>query len=221
MAVLASDVMDKAATLLNDAAKVTFGYTILLGKLQIAWEDLQNKLAEHGASIIKHKTSSAISIAAHAKDVTSYPADFLSPIDLYERAVGATDDDWTPMSEQDFLPNRTESDQLQDWSWNGDEINFVGCTENREIKMDYLGQIAAITSENSAIPVTGSLNFLAYRTAAIQAAILKNDLAGSLASEAGAALQTFLNTRAKQRQGLPVRRKPYRYGVMLRRKRRF
>lgn len=221
MPVLASDVMDAAATLLNDAAKVTFSYTVLLGKLKLAWEDLQNSLAEHGASVIKKKTSSAISISAHAKDVTSYPADFLSPIDLYERQPGATEDDWAPMSEHDFLPNRAESDQLQDWSWNGDEVNFVGCMNNREVKMDYFAQITAITSENSSIPVTGSQNYLAYRTAAIQAAILKNDLAGSLASEAEKALQTFLNTRAKQRQSVPVRRKPFRYGVMLRRKRRF
>lgn len=222
MALLASDVMSRAAVLLNDAAQATFTNVVLLPKLRIAWEDLQNQLAEHGASVIKRKTSSPITISAGATEVTSYPADFLTPIDLYERAPGGTDDDWLPMSEVDFLPNRQASDMLEQWSWVEDEVHFVGATQDRQVRMDYFAQITSIVSENTSLPVTGSCNFLAYRTAAIQAAILKNnDLAGSCAAEAEKAMQTFLNSRAKQRQAVPVRRKPFRYGVMLRRKRRF
>ena len=220
MALLASDVMIRAATLLNDNAQTTFTYAVLLPKLQVAWEDLQVAMAENGISAIEKKSTSA-TVTAGTKSLASYPADFLYPIDLYERVTGTTDDDWVPMKEREFLPTRVQRDWMQDWSWGGDAISFVGCTRSIDILINYFATLPVLSGENSSIAVQGAYNYLAYRTAAIQAAILKNDLAQTLGEEAEKKLESFINTRAKQNQALPVRRKPFRYGVMLRRKRRF
>ena len=220
MALLASDVMARAATLLNDNAQTTFTNTVLLPKLQTAWEDLQVAMSENGVSAIEKKSTSAM-LTAGSKSLSSMPADFLYPIDLYERIAGSSDDDWVPMKEREFLPNRVQRDWLQDWTWGGEAIGFVGCTRNIDILINYFSTLSVLSGESSAITVQGAYNFLAYRTAAIQAAILKNDLAETLGAEAEKKLESFINTRAKQNQALPVRRKPFRYGVMLRRKRRF
>jgi len=220
MALLASDVMARAATLLNDNAQTTFTNTVLLPKLQTAWEDLQTEMAENGVSTIEKK-STAASLLTGVKTLSSLPSDFLYPIDLFERVTGGTDDDWVPMKEREFLPNRQMRDWLQDWTWGGDAIGFVGSTRDLDVLINYFSSLSPLSGESSAITVQGCYNYLAYRTAAIQAAILKNDLASVLGAEAEKKLESFINTRAKQNQALPVRRKPFRYGVMLRRKRRF
>ena len=105
MPLLAKDVMLRAAGFLNDVAQATFTNNVLLPRLQTAWDDLANSLVENGISA-GEKTSDPITVAAGLKTPAALPADFFSPINIFERAPGEDDNQWVPVKERTFLPKR-------------------------------------------------------------------------------------------------------------------
>jgi len=74
--------------------------------------------------------------------------------------------------------------------------------------------VGVILNENSVIKVIHSLPFLAYRAAAVAAQDLGGDTerADKLNSNAARELDKLLNLSVKNKQAMPVTRRPYRAG---------
>jgi hypothetical protein len=143
----AGDVMDQAAAILNDVPKNMYTYAVQLPYVKKANEALEQLLMVYGVSQQRVKSAS-ISVAAGALTLT-LPSDFLLPIKLYERAQGATNNDWVPMGEADWEPNPPQTNTLVIWAFRNNAINFVGSTDNREVLLEYERALAIITTQSS------------------------------------------------------------------------
>lgn len=206
----ANDVIVEAQKVyLNDASGTLYTSASLLPFLTAAYDELHEEIEGASASNLK-EVSSAISVTALATTLT-LPSDFVKPIKLEERAVGGADDSWIPMEEMDFEPTTLQDSTLRYWVYREDEIKFVGATVNRQVKLYYWKSLTAITATSTAIPVIGSKRFLALRMAALAATYIgQNPVLGDrLDTKAQLALEKFKSNQAKNRQGMPVRRKPY------------
>jgi hypothetical protein len=162
--VLASDVMDKSAALLNDVGRALYTNTIQLPYLAMANESIEQALQAYGIDI-QRKNSTAINVAALAVTV-ALPDDFLMPIELYERAEGSvSESDWVPMQEQDNLIGFVQTSLLGVWSFNNNAINLTGATGDREVLLVYERSLATVTSAASPIDVDKLKRYLSRKTA--------------------------------------------------------
>jgi len=148
--IVASDIMDGAAAILNDVNRRLFTNTIQLPYLKRANKSLEQLLAVYDIEI-NHETSAAIDVAAGAKSV-DLPNDFLVPNKLYERADGSTkESDWVQMQEVDEIPNAAMGTTLGVWSFEDNTIKLLGSTADREVKLVYERMLAAISAANSPV----------------------------------------------------------------------
>jgi len=145
---LASEVMDQSAAILNDVDLSLYSYDTQLPYLKKANEYLEQLLIKYGAQHPKKK-SAAIDVAAEAI-VLILPSDFLLPIQLFERADGSTSEaDWDEMYEREWDPNTVMGTTLGVWSFRDNAINFVGCTAAREVKLYYEAMLGVISTSAS------------------------------------------------------------------------
>lgn len=145
--VLASDIMDASAVLLNDASLSLFTYTTQLPYLKRANQVLEQILIGYGLDV-QRQQSAPISVGVGALVVT-LPADFLLPIKLFERAGGNVNDPWTLMSEGDWNPESvTQLTTLRYWAFYNNAINLVGATVARDVLLEY-DRMLAVTSGSS------------------------------------------------------------------------
>jgi len=214
MAILASDVITAASTLLNDPNKVIFTDTVLLAHVKKAVRDLSNALALNEINTVQEITA-AITVPAGTVSLVAaalQPADLLEVTEIEERAVGGTL--YTSMIKAVVqLPERDKVDTLIDWIWEEEEVKFVGANTDRQIRMHYVKSLAAVTSTSSVIGVAGSLPYLESRVAALAALINGGNatLAQALQEDADLALAVLLGIGVKDNQAVSVRRKMYTY----------
>lgn len=209
MAVLASAIMDRSASLLNDASKTLYSYTVQLPLLQSAYDKLQLALLKNGVNVLK-EISAVIDVNADAETITS-PSDLVSVISVEERERDTTDL-WNPVEEVDEIPDLVEqSDQILYWTFQEETIKINAPDTNREVKLKYWKTPTSITSQSSSISILNSTEYLANKTAALCAKFIGENptRASELDVEAAIALDDLLSIEAKSKQGLPVRPKPY------------
>lgn len=162
--VLASDVMDSSAALLNDTARALYTNAVQQPYLRMANESLEQVLLSYGIDV-QRKNSSAIDVAALAATLI-LPSDFLLPISLHERADGSISEaDWTPMYEQDSLIGFIQTNTLGVWSYNNNAVNFIGATTAREVLLTYERSLADVSTAASPIDVEKFKRFLSRKTA--------------------------------------------------------
>ena len=211
MAITVADPLDAAAALLNDPDKVTFTYAVMLPFFKIAWRELQTFLVSNGIKDVDEYTTAALTITTNTKQWTDTPTDLLFPIKMWERAVGESDEDWVEMEERIPDPSEAQETELEVWYFKEGDIWFRGADTDREVILRYQKELAAISSESTAIPVRGSISFLSFRTAGIIARARGNkSRANDLDVDAKMHLDSTIATKVKDEQGLPVR--PRRYG---------
>lgn len=216
MAITASDVMTDSAALLNDASKVVFTDAIMLPYLRQAHEDLQNALAEHGVSFVD-EISSTLTVAAGVKvlnesSTPALPSDVLEIIEISERAVGETDDDWVPMGRAgDFEQDREELDTLDEYAWREGEVKLVGATTSRELRIKYRKLLPTLSASGTTVPIRAAKSYLGKRTASYVAGCVGEDYdrAKFLEGQADKALESLINTAVKGEQDQPVRPQGY------------
>lgn len=206
---LASDIMDHAAALLNDASQDKFTDAIQLPFLRMALEDLETAYANNGVPLL-HKTYEE-TIPAEDTEFATQPADLIIPIRLYEKLPGETDDKYLDMDEKNWPPNEVPLDTLRFWIWNDDTVQFLGATVDRTVRMEYYRSFAAVASGATNINAIKSKNFLAKRTAAYCAAFIggNESRAGALSAEAAHDLRQLLVTAVHSKQNRPQRSKAY------------
>lgn len=214
---IASDVMDKVASVcLNDSSKSVYTYDKQLPLLQVAYSELgkfyrQNNLA------MTNELSTIVEITTSMRDWggttgPALPTDLISIQKIGERDFGSTED-FIEMKRCEFLPmTQILTNQLIFWAWQGQVVKFLGANTNRDVQMQYIGDsFSAITSAGSTINVKDCDNFLMFRTAGLCARFIGENptRADALDVDATVALDQLLNMGTKERQVMPVRRRPF------------
>lgn len=207
---LASAIMDASAALLNDASRTIFSYSVQLPFLGLAWNELQSKLTENG--IPTTKEISLVSTISAGSNTFTLPSDFLSPISLEERRAGSLDL-FTTVTRVDNIPEMDPTAEILYWNWREEAIYVNPPTENREVRLTYRKSLNPLNDQNSNLNVTGSLQYLAYKTAALCARFIGEnpERADYLESLAAYHLQLLLNLGIRDLQSTPKRPRAYDY----------
>lgn len=204
---LASEIMDEAAALMNDSQKFTWGYTELLPYLQRAHATMELHFFLNGVRELK-EISTFIAIPAGSKTIPP-PTDFVQPISIEERAFGSTDS-YTRITEAEWGED-LDSDNVQFWVFREGELNINPPRGDREVRLRYRRSLITITSENSNISVMLSKPYLSAKTAANASAFGASNAerAAILNAEANDCLTMLINSEIRNQQGIKFRRRPY------------
>lgn len=204
---LASEVMDQSAAMLNDTALDQYTYTVQIPYLKKANEDLEKKLIIFGTEVQRTK-SNAISILADATTVT-LPSDFLLPISLKERNVGENNDQWVDMTETIWEPDSTHTTYIEFWAFRNNTIYIKPPIIAKEILLYYERSLAVLSGQNSAVDTGIIKGYLAARTAELCARYIgmnstfADEIRDNEVSRAESDLEYMLVLNS---QGNPVRR---------------
>lgn len=213
---LASDVMDEAASLLNDTAKTLFTYAAQLPYLRRANEALENLLIACGISV-QRQVSLVMTVAPSAVNIDltangSYPTDILLPIRCWERDGGSNSQTFSLMTERDWEPELNPTTSATYWTFRNNKIYIPGVTSSRDIKVDYWRQLTSITGQNSNEEVAGAKTFLAAKTAEMCARYIgqNKEVADDLLNiEVGDARDLLERIYIKNTQGTRSRRRRF------------
>jgi hypothetical protein len=212
---LASEVMDEAAALMNDAGKLTWGYTQLLPYLQRAYRTLELNLFLNGVRSLQ-ELSLVTFVPAFTSEVV-LPPDFVQPIAIGERAAGS--DDGYNMVTESAWDQDLKVDSIYYWVWREDGLKVNAPNLDREILIRYRKGLTTILGENSNISILLSKPYLSAKTAANASAFGASNMerAGVLNTEANDCLTMLINSEIRNQQGLRFRRRPYGHGRRARR----
>jgi hypothetical protein len=211
--VIAGEAMDQSAALLTDPNKITFTYAMQLPYLKIAWRELQEALVLNGVADVDEKFTIPQTITAGTKEWTAQPVDLLIPIAMWENDVGGIVQNFDAMIEREAEPTEPMGPTLDVWWFAEAIIKFRGATTNRDVILKYQRELTAIASENTLIPIPGSMSFLAFRTAGIIArARGQRTRADDLDRDASLHQSQLLSTKVNNEQINPVRPKRYGFG---------
>lgn len=217
---VASTVLAKAATLLNDTARTVYTYVATLPYLQIAMQELQEHFQLSNISVTQI-TSAVINIPAGTNQIVyngigvpTLPTDMIEPAQLWERPENT--DPYVPMTRKDYIPHQLEGvpvSQFGFYVWESQIIKFLPANLNIDIKIDYIKEIfTPLVDENSAIDVINAATFLEYRTAALCAEFIERNQANAnaLNTYAVLALDRVTGIGVKGKQTIMTRRRPFR-----------
>jgi hypothetical protein len=206
---LASDVFVRVRAVLNDVAIDLYTDEVLQPYLRIANDDLSDELVDNGATVQK-EVSTDIVLPVGLKTLT-LPDNVIVPIELFEKTQGQDDTYYKKIHQGTFLPNDLPTSELRYWSWREQNVNFLGATVTKLVRMRYYRLITDLIGVNSPVELTHALNYLAYHTGALAAEhIGQNRMkAIDLESVANEKLKKLLKKEVKQTHGRPVRRKPF------------
>jgi len=212
----AGDVMDLAASALNDSGHNIFTYANMLPYLQLAYTEM-GEILESNNIPMTNEVSSIFVITTAMTDIggstgPSLPTDLIEIQGCYERLSGSSED-FIEMTKVEFLPPYTElTESLIFWAWQKQIINFLGATTARDVRLNYIGNtLTTIVDNTSTINLFNCKSFLAYRTASLCAKYVGENPTRSqqLDSDASMALDRLLNISTKGRQATPARRRPF------------
>lgn len=217
---VASTVLAKTATLLNDTARTVYTYAAVIPYLQMALQELQ-EIFELNSIPATQLSSALINIPAGTTQiiyngvaVPSLPSDMIEPNQLWEREEGI--DPYVPMGRRDYIPHNFEGTLTGKFSfyvWENNIINFLPANRDNDIKIDYIKTIfSPVVDENSLINCVNAATFLEYRSAALCAEFIERNTASavSLNQYAILALDRAVGIGTKGKQTILTRRRPFR-----------
>lgn len=217
---VASTVLAKAATLMNDTARTVYTYAAVLPYLQIALQELQEHF-ELNSIPVTQLSSALINVPAgiaqiiyNGVGVPKIPDDMIEPQQLWEREAGI--DPYVPMSRRDYIPHQFEGTTTSKFSfyvWENQIIKFLPANRNNDVKIDYIRDIfTPLVDETSLINVINASTFLEYRTAALCAEFIERNQASanSLNIYSVMALDRATGIGVKGKQTILTRRRPFR-----------
>lgn len=171
-----------------------------------------------GATTLYVQSTLANNTATTATDTTA-DGSLTVLADLTGPSVGQEESMWQPMRGARALPISTQTSSLLFWDWNSHSVQFVGSTEDRDVKMDYWTTVSDFAgTTNEALPLLDTVNILAPLTASIAAQSRGQAQMASLygltekdgqKGMSGRLLDNFINTTIKTQQSEPQRRAPY------------
>lgn len=220
---IAANVMDRSAALLNDTVQSVFSYAVQIPYLNAAIDEM-SELLESNNVPMTNETQAGIIINTGVTDIggttgPALPNDLIEIQSVYERLQGATED-FQFVTRVEFLPPFVEqTESLIYYCWQHQTIQFLGATTPREIQLNYIGAVVTnVSSSADTISLFNAKSFLAFRTAALCAQFIgeNKERADSLNSDAGMAMDRLLNISTKGRQAIATRRRPFMAGYKVR-----
>lgn len=214
----AGQVMNIAASLLNDASRSVYTYAVQLPYLQLAIQELQERFELHNIPVTE-KSSAVIQVDA-GEDEISYggtpalPEDMVEPLQLWERPRDT--DPWVPMTKRDFLPHNLEGVEISQfiyYVWQDQKILLLPANADNDIKIDYTKELfGEIADEDTEINIINARSYLEYKTAALVAKFVENNDArhDSLVISAEMAIDRAMGIGVKGKQNIFSRRRPFR-----------
>ena len=207
---IASEVLDRAAALLNDTDKSIFTYPKMLAYLNIAIDDLQ-EILELNNIPITNVTSSVFPIDTGDTTIETLPSNLIEIRNVYERPTG-TVNEFSLMTRTEFLPKLTTPiSSFMYWCWKNQAIEFLAANLPIDIMIEYIGSIlTTITNPTQSINIINSKSFLSYRTAALASAYIGENKTRSdeLNNEAINAQDKMLGIIVKGEQNMSARHRP-------------
>lgn len=214
----AGDIMDKAAALLNDAEKQRYTYAAQFPYLEIALNDFK-MVAQLNNLPVTNQRSAVITVPAGTTLINfatspALPSDLVSVISVYENNVATGQ--FYELGRRNFLvPTDLTVAQFGVFSWFQNGIQLPAATGIVYIRIDYISTLFdLVVDENSEIKVINADSFFYYRTAALSARYIGEDVerAGILDGETGLKIDQILGIESKAKQGMATRRRPFRAG---------
>jgi hypothetical protein len=215
---VASTVLAKSATLLNDTARTVYTYTAVLPYLQIALQELQEHFELNNIQSTQ-LTSAVIPVNAGVTSLTfnvipGLPSDMIEPQQVWERERGI--DPFVPMARRDYIPHNLEGTPTGRFSfyvWENNIMKFLECNRDNDVKIDYIKDLfTPLVDENSLINCINGATFLEYRTAALCAEFIERNQANANALNVYAVmgLDRATGIGVKGKQTILTRRRPFR-----------
>lgn len=210
MALTVQTIFDRARFHLNDVGITIFDNTILLLAVAAANDELSDELVSNGISLPK-KVSKDISVLAGALTLT-LPSDIIVPERLWEKAAGDTEALYVPMTRTAWPVEEKQTTELIYWDWREQVIHFLGATTDRLVRLDYIRTLTDLDATGDPVEVTGSVNYLACKTAALAAEAQGGNTmkADRLHAAASKHLFKLLQIGVRANQATRVRRRPFR-----------
>ena len=206
---LVSEVLEGASTLLGDSNKIFFTDNVLLPFVKEAHNEIQNDLILNGFRPFEI-ISIVINIPALATTIQTPPSDLFLVQKIEECSPGGTD--FIEMMERSWEPNVKPTTILQFWSFRENRVNFLGCTQSRDIKLYYIKSNAGtVGSAASNINLTNALPVYSARVAYLAAQFKgrNKDAAKNLSNLYLNRLIVYLGIEVKSQQGVTFRRRPF------------
>lgn len=218
----AGNVMDAAASLMNDTAQTVYNYAAQVPYINMALKELREvyelnsiPAAQNVSAVIQMDTGET-EIIYNAIGSPALPDDFVEPVTLWERPRDV--DPFVPMTRKSFLPREmqgVETSQFIYYVWQDQKIKVLPANQDNDIKIDYIKELfAVVTDENSPINVVNAASFLQFRTAGLMAEFIERNItsANALNAQAMLAIDRALGVGIRSKQSIFTRRRPFRSG---------
>ena len=222
----AGEVMDRAASLLNDTAKTDYTYVAQLPYLNMAIDELVESLQESNSSPTNRLSEATIILPVGSNALVAvesptspalfprYPADLIEIQEICERTAG-TQDSFIRMGRKEWIEPFPPNNSLLVWSWLSQIIKFNprGALTTREILLKYVaGALNTATDENTILHILNARSYLSYKTAAFCAFFIgENESRAKVLDDlATDALDRLIGINNKGRQQFMTRHRPFR-----------
>jgi hypothetical protein len=139
------------------------------------------------------------------------PSDMFAPRQLHEKLSGDPIQNYVEMDQTaELLPDVLATDRLRYWIWINNQIQTLGATSNRDVRITYYFYAPLFTQASDAVPFAGAGNTLAYH-GLYKCAISRGDqIAAEYAKEEyDKAWDQFKRLQIHAKQWRPRRRFPY------------
>lgn len=199
---LASEVMDSAAAVMNDVNKTVYDYDTQIPYLKLALQELE-EIFELNSLPVTEFSSAAIPVAANVTDLefnavgqTRLPDNLIEIQGIWEWSNSF----WSPLSRGSYV-------------WKGSKLCLQESNNAREIKIDYIGSLfPKYLRSDTILPVQNAFGYLSYKTAELIADMIEHNMerAQTNGGRALAALDRISGITIKAKQNIMARRRPFR-----------
>lgn len=196
---------------LNDEDAIVWSDMVLISRAHEALNELSLELALNGIPVSKTQTVLSVPIVVPAGTTSLgslLPSDLVEPLSVSERAIGESVQGFVMMTEKPFVPMVVPANNLYYWTWQSGQIQFVGCTENREIIIRYKKNLAIPSLNTSELPIPFAELYVGPRAAAL-CQLSRGQDSSTVESIARLNLEKIIRLNV-QGQQQPVRRRGYR-----------
>lgn len=137
------------------------------------------------------------------------PPDLLTPLFLWERETGSTED-WVEMVERpDGLPSVLPGQRFRIWEWRQDGLYMPGSVQSNDVRLRYTGSLASFVSTNDTLYFRGATGALAYYMVSSYLMSKNPQAAQQAESRATERLNQIATRNARMKQREPITRRSY------------
>lgn len=142
------------------------------------------------------------------------PSDCIYPTMVYERQTGTTNYFVALNQPQGGLMSRAQTSNLAEWEWRNGNINFVGATTNRDIRLRYYCTLPTYYSDTldfstTYVPIPDCTDAVAYKVAVKYATMLGSAGLDELKADAQEQMRQLKNGTIRRMQSQNFIRQPF------------